>query len=271
MAQRTVIGLLLFLFSTVTAAAFEVTLDGELTQGGFISARTVPGATAKLNDKPIRVDDQGRFVFGFGRDDALSHTLTVIGPNGSEQTRALTLSKRHYKIQHIDGLPKKYVSPPESVLKRIRAENGRIYTIRNHDTDYGGVFGGFIWPASGIVSGVYGSQRVLNGQPKRPHFGLDVAGPVGTPVVAPASGIVRMAETDLYYTGGTIMLDHGHGIVSVFSHLSKIDATIGQWVEQGIKIGEIGSTGRSTGPHLDWRVNWFQTRLDPELLLPPRD
>ncbi len=283
MAQRAIIGkgigigiglflsLLLLSAAPAPALAVELTLTGDLTQGGFVSAQTVPGATAKLNEKPIRVDDQGRFVFGFGRDEALTHTLTVTGPDGTVETRPLTLAKRDYKIQRIEGLPQKYVSPPESVLKRIREENGRIYTIRNRDTDYGGVFGGFIWPAEGIVSGVYGSQRVLNGEPKRPHFGIDIAAPTGTKIIAPAGGIVRMAEPDLFYTGGTIMLDHGHGIVSVFSHLSKLDAKVGDWVEQGVKIGEIGSTGRSTGPHLDWRVNWFQTRLDPELLLPEKD
>lgn len=271
MARRTVLALAAFLASTVTAHAVELTLDGDLTQGGFIAAQTEPGAIAKLNDKPIRIDDQGRFVFGFGRDETLEHVLTVTGPDGSTETRILTLTKREYQKQHINGLPKKYVSPPKDVLDRIRRENGEIYRIRNHDTDYGGVFGGFIRPAEGIVSGVYGSQRILNGEPKRPHFGIDIAAPTGTPIIAPAGGIIRMAEDDLYYTGGTIMLDHGHGIVSVFSHLSKIDAKVGDWVEQGVKIGEIGSTGRSTGPHLDWRVNWFQTRLDPALLLPPRN
>lgn len=253
------------------AFAVDVTLTGDMTQGGFIIAQTEPGATAKLNDKRIRVDDKGRFVFGFGRDDALNHTLIVTGKDGSVTTQALTLEKRTYQTQRINGLPSKYVSPPESTLKRIREENARIYTIRNHDTDYGGVFRNFIWPAKGIVSGVYGSQRILNGEPKRPHFGIDIAGPTGTDIIAPAGGIIRMAEDDLYYTGGTIMLDHGHGVVSVFSHLSKITANVGDWVEPGVKIGEIGSTGRSTGPHLDWRVNWFQTRLDPELLLPPRN
>ena len=166
------------------------------------------------------------------------------------------------------GLEKKMVTPPKSFYDRIIKENKAIKNIRNLDSDIDFIFGEFNWPAKGIISGVFGSQRILNGKPKRPHYGIDIAAKKGTSVLAPTESIVRMAEKDLYYTGGTIMLDHGHGVTSVYSHLSLINVNVGDKVKKGQKIGEIGSTGRSTGPHLDWRINWFSQRLDPALLVP---
>ena len=168
----------------------------------------------------------------------------------------------------INGLEKKMVTPPKSFYDRIIRENKAIKNIRNLDSDIDFIFEKFNWPAKGIISGVFGSQRILNGKPKRPHYGIDIAAKKGTSVLAPIESIVRMAEKDLYYTGGTIMLDHGHGVTSVYSHLSLINVNVGDKVKKGQKIGEIGSTGRSTGPHLDWRINWFLQRLDPALLVP---
>jgi murein DD-endopeptidase MepM/ murein hydrolase activator NlpD len=144
-----------------------------------------------------------------------------------------------------------------------------IAAVRAKDTDRSWFADPFRWPASGRISGVYGSQRILNGEPRRPHFGVDIAAPVGTPVHAPNGGVVALAESDLYYTGGTVMLDHGHGITSVFSHLSSVDVEVGGRVSPGDFIGRIGATGRATGAHLDWRVNWFSERLDPQLLVGP--
>ncbi len=222
------------------------------------------GALVQVNGKIIRISPDGIFVFGFGRDYDDPVTLTVNG-----QTSSLDVAARKYNIQRIDGLPPKMVTPPESTLKRIRRENAEIARIRALDTPGTWFAQDWIWPSQGIVSGVYGSQRVLNGKPRRPHFGIDIAVPTGTPVAAPTDAIVRMAEPDLYFTGGTVMLDHGHGVTSVYSHLSKIGVEVGQKVLQGEKIAEVGSTGRSTGPHLDWRVNWFRERLDPALLAGP--
>jgi murein DD-endopeptidase MepM/ murein hydrolase activator NlpD len=257
---------LLISMSAVTAA--EVSLSGQFTQGGLVFGKTEPSAKVWLDDTAVRVGKEGQFLFGFGRDFKPEATLKIQFADGSEQLKNLQISKRKYAIERIDGLPPSKVTPSAKFLARIRKENGEIARIRGIDSDENWFESGWIWPAKGRVSGVYGSQRVLNGIPKRPHFGIDVAAPVGTAVIASTDGLVRMAETDLYYTGGTIMIDHGFGLVSVYSHLSKLSVNVGQKVKQGDKIGEVGSTGRSSGPHLDWRLNWFKERLDPALLLP---
>ena len=259
--MRMLVGLLLSLLA-FPALAWE--LAGNPTQGGMMVGQAAPGARVEVNGKPIRVSLGGHFVFGFGRDYDKPVTLMVNGV-----TSSLNVARRDYNIQRIDGLPPKMVTPPEKTLKRIRRENTEIARVRALDTPEIWFTQDWLWPSEGIISGVYGSQRVLNGQPRRPHFGIDIAVPTGTPVIAPTDAIVRMAEPDLYFTGGTVMLDHGHGVTSVYSHLSKITVEVGQKVFQGEKIAEVGSTGRSTGPHLDWRVNWFKERLDPALLAGP--
>ena len=161
------------------------------------------------------------------------------------------------------------VTPPKSVYDRIRAENATIAKARAKDTADDHFESGWIWPAQGRISGVYGSQRILNGKPRRPHFGLDVAAPVGTPVVSPADAVVALAHRDMYYTGGTLILDHGHGLTSAMLHLDSVEVEIGDFVRKGQRIGTIGKTGRATGPHLDWRINLFKARLDPAFLVPP--
>ncbi|HBA41946.1 MAG TPA: hypothetical protein DCZ07_03140, partial [Alphaproteobacteria bacterium] len=208
----------------------------------------------------------GRFVFGFGRD-AATDSLLVIQHKDQQIDYPLSVRQRDYQVQRIDGLPSKMVSPDQKALERIRRENRQIAQVRAGYTESDAFRAGFILPAEGPISGVYGSQRILNGEPRRPHFGLDIAAPTGTAVIAPAAGTVALAEPDLYFTGGTLMIDHGRGITSVFSHLSALTVSEGDFVAQGEKIGEIGATGRATGPHLDWRVNWFEVRLDPALLL----
>jgi murein DD-endopeptidase MepM/ murein hydrolase activator NlpD len=252
---------------TWNAAATEVTLKGNLIQGGLMFGHTDADALVFLDDTPVRVAPTGRFVFGFGRDFKDKAMLRIVGKDGTQKVWNLTIKKRSYNVERLEGLPPSKVTPSEEFLARIRKENGEIAKIRSFDTQEEWYLSGWQWPAEGRISGVYGSQRILNDIPKRPHFGLDVAAPVGTPVVASTDGMIRMAETDLFYTGGTVMIDHGHGLVSVYSHLSKLDVEVGQFVKQGTKIGEIGKTGRATGPHLDWRLNWFKERLDPQLLL----
>ena len=161
------------------------------------------------------------------------------------------------------------VTPPESVLARIKSENAKIAEARAQDRAEPDYLTGFVWPTVGRISGVYGSQRILNGKPRQPHYGIDIAAPAGTPVRAPADGIVTLAEGDLYYTGGTLIIDHGHGLTSAFLHMKDVEVALGQRVRQGERIGTVGSTGRSTGPHLDWRINWFKARIDPSLLAGP--
>lgn len=255
-----------FLLS-VNAYADRTSLQGNFTQGGLIIGMTEPDAVVLFDDKRVAVAPSGRFLFGFGRDFKSTAILKIRYSDESEEERPLNIAKREYKIERINGLPPSKVTPSAEFLARIMKENGEIARIRSVETKNEWFLSGWQWPALGRVSGVYGSQRVLNDIPKRPHFGVDIAAPEGTAVVASTDGLVQMAEEDLYYTGGTVMIDHGYGLVSVYSHLSKLNVISGQFVRQGEKIGEIGATGRATGPHLDWRLNWFSERLDPELLL----
>ncbi len=252
------------------AAEELLVLEGEFQQGGLVLGKTIPGSKVEFEGHAIRLSPGGIFLIGFGRDAKPTATLKVHFPDGSEEIQTLDVGQREYDIQRLDGLPKKMVTPPESVYVQIKADNVKIGKARKRDTPQTWFLSGWIWPAEGPVSGVYGSQRILNGEKKRPHFGHDIAGPTGSPVVAPADGTISLAETGMYYTGGTILIDHGHGLSTTFMHMSKVVVKTGQFVRAGDKIGEIGATGRVTGPHLDWRVNLFKTRLDPAFLLPPR-
>jgi murein DD-endopeptidase MepM/ murein hydrolase activator NlpD len=255
--------------SVSALAANDLNLAGSLTQGGMVTGQVTPGSKIKFLKRDVRVSADGVFVIGFGRDFSDKAQVVLTTPGGQKSTHSLTIKKRQYNIQRIDGLPRKMVSPGEKALKRIRRENVWIGKVRAMNSDTPWFAGGFAWPAIGPVSGVYGSQRILNGEPRRPHFGVDVAMPTGTPVMAPAAGVIALAKKDLYFTGGTIMIDHGHGVTSVLMHLSRVDAKVDDVVKPGDVIGAIGATGRATGPHLDWRVNWFNQRLDPQLLVPP--
>lgn len=254
---------------TVLAQEAPVELRGEWCQGHLLRGQAAPGATAHLNGKPLRVSPEGAFVFGFGRDEAESQHLLVRLPGDQVWERSDVPCSREYQIQRIDGLPPSKVTPDPKALKRIREEAAQAAAARTFDIDDSAVFDDFVWPSRGPISGVYGSQRILNGEPRNPHFGVDVAAPTGTEVVAPVAGIVRMAHPDMYFSGGTLIMDHGHGVTSSFLHLSKIVVKEGQRVEQGQKIAEIGATGRVTGPHLDWRMNWFGVRVDPQPLAGP--
>ena len=243
-----------------------INLEGDFIQGGLVKGRTNKNITIKFRDKILRKTSNGEFVIGFGRDHPANAYLTL-EINNKLITKSFKIKKRIYKTQKINGLRKKMVTPPKSFYERIIRENKSIKEVRNLNSNVDFVFQKFSWPTKGVISGVFGSQRILNGKPKRPHYGIDIAAKKGATVVAPTESIVRMAEKDLYYTGGTIMLDHGHGLTSVYSHLSSINVKVGDKILKNQKIGEVGSTGRSTGPHLDWRVNWFDQRLDPLLLL----
>ncbi len=247
----------------------SIYLEGDFTQGGLIRGKVTPGSTVGYEGRALRVGPDGRFIFGFHRDDAKDHTLEVTDPDGKTTLHQISISQREYDIQRIDGLPPKKVTPPESLLKRIRAEGQRVREARAIDSDFRGFDDGFIWPVKGRISGVFGSQRVLNGQPRQPHYGIDIAVPTGTPFVTPAAGTVTLVEPDLYYSGGTVMVDHGYGLASTFLHIEEIKVELGQKLKQGDIVGTVGATGRATGPHLDWRVNWFDDRLDAGLLVPP--
>ncbi len=267
--MRWVLVFFLVLLSAPPAMAGTLELKGALTQGGLILGRTDPGTKVSMRKRPIRVSKDGYFLIGFSREAPKKAWLVLEFPDGTRKVKTLDIKRRKYRIQRIDGLPPKMVTPPPETLARIRRENAMIGKARDVDTSVPHFLKGWIWPSQGRVSGVYGSQRILNGEARRPHYGVDVAAPVGTPVVAPSDGVVRLAETGLYYTGGTIILDHGHGLSSAFLHMNDVEVKVGQLVRQGERIGTIGRTGRATGPHLDWRMNLFGARLDPQLLVPP--
>lgn len=266
--MRTLLVLILILWSPL---ALAIDLTGEMTQGSLLRGKTDPGTELKMDGQVVRVDPDGRFVLGFNRNAALHHQLVAQKPDGTLETLTIALTERDYDIQRIDGLPDRTVTPPRTkeVQDRIAAEFAQIREARKRATPITDVFEDFIWPSKGIISGVFGSQRILNGQPRNPHSGVDVAAPTGTPIVAPAGGVISLAEKDHYFTGGTVMLDHGHGVQSIFAHMSEVDVVPGQRVRQGERIGAIGATGRATGPHLHWGLSWFGARLDPALLVPP--
>ncbi|MFT6898004.1 MAG: murein DD-endopeptidase MepM/ murein hydrolase activator NlpD [Paraglaciecola sp.] len=250
--------------------ADQLVLRGQLTQGSLIRGTVPPGSQVWLNDRSLQVSRQGLFVFGVGRDAKLNQRLKWTDSQGLSHKQNIQLIAREYDIQRIEGLPQSMVSPPQEVLERIRNDNVQVAqarSLRDERTDFSEEF---IWPAAGPISGVYGSQRVLNGQPKRPHYGVDVAAPTGTAVYAPAGGIVSLFVPDMYYSGGTMIIDHGFAVSSTFLHLSKGHVKTGDVVKQGQLVAEIGATGRVTGAHLDWRINWADQRLDPALLVPAR-
>ncbi len=255
---------LIFCFIPTHSIAIEFT--GKFLQGHFIIGKTDPTAKIIIDKKQVKVSDDGFFVFGLDRDRKFDLTITKI-VNGKKDKLIKKVLKRKYNIQRIDGLEESKVTPPESVYKRIKEENNKIGEARAINSDLPFFKNQFIMPVEGIISGVYGSQRILNGKPKWPHYGIDIAAKQGTMIKSSGSGIVTMAEDDLYYTGGTIIMDHGHGISTIYSHLENVMVSVGDKINQGDIIGTVGSTGRSTGPHLDFRVNWFQTRLDPMSLL----
>ena len=256
----------LLIFFIFASPAHSIKFQGKFIQGHFILGKTDPNVKILIGKKEIKVSQDGNFVFGIDRDQKYDLTITKI-VDGKKNIITKRVIKRKYKIQRIDGLPENKVTPPESVYKRIKKENNAIGEARAINSNLQFFKNKFIMPVEGIISGVYGSQRILNGKPKWPHYGIDIAAKQGTMIKSSGSGVVTMAEDDLYYTGGTIIMDHGHGISTIYSHLENILVSVGDQINQGDIIGTVGSTGRSTGPHLDFRINWFQTRLDPMSVL----
>ena len=256
---------ILILFFTKGASAVE--FQGKFIQGHFIIGKTESGTKVLIDKKEVRTSDDGYFVFGIGRDRKYDVVITL-NKDGNKQKIVKKVLKRKYNIQRIDGLPEEQVTPPEEVYVRIKKENKLIGDAKAIDSNLTYFKNKFIVPIENtIISGVYGSQRILNGEPKWPHYGLDFAADEGTTIKAMLDGIVTLAEPDLYYTGGTLMFDHGHGISTIYLHMQKLLVKKGQKIKQGDVIGTVGSTGRATGAHLDVRLNWFQTRLDPETVL----
>lgn len=264
--KRTALAVLLVAAGVLPAAEPRLQLSGEWRQGHVIIGRTVPGAQVTFNARTLRISDNGQFVLGLDRDEPAKATLILKFPGGGFEQREFTVEKREYQIQRIDGLPPDKVTPPAEALARIKREQALARAARKRDTARTDFTQKFIWPCTGRISGSWGNQRILNGEPKSPHYGVDVAAPAGTPVRAPAGGAVSLAHPDMYFSGGTVFLDHGQGLSSSFMHLSRVLVKEGDVVEQGQVIAEVGATGRATGAHLHWGLTWFDARVDAALL-----
>lgn len=257
------------LLIAVSVDGSTLTLDGEAKQGALLIGRTDPGTRVNIDGNAVRVSDGGVFLLGFGRDAPDTARLEAEFPDGSREQRELRVTQRSYDVQRIDGLPPRKVTPSEEDMVRIRKEIALVKKARDRDDAREDFLVGFRWPLTGRISGVYGSQRILNGKPRRPHFGVDIAAPVGTLVRSPADGLVTLTHDDMFFSGGTLIIDHGHGLSSTFIHLNAILVKQGERVRQGDPIAEVGATGRVSGPHLDWRMNLLGNRLDPQLLVGP--
>lgn len=237
--------------------------------GGILIGKAPSGSDVRVDGQTIRISDDGRFVFGAGRDAEGMIEVKIDLPEGGRVSRSVSIDKRDYQVQRIDGLPARKVEPNKDDQAKIEADWIMLDKAKKTDSAYLAFAEQAVWPAKGIISGVFGSQRILNGKPKSPHRGVDVAAPEGTPVATMMDGVVTVAAEDMHYTGGTVMVDHGHGIQSIYAHLSAVDVVVGQELAKGDRLGAIGATGRATGPHLHFGLYWFKTALDPALLLGP--
>jgi len=243
------------------------------SQGALVIGEVPAGAKVRFADRDLKVTPDGHVVFGIGRDEKGPVTVDVLEPDGRRERIAIEVAPRDWPVERIEGVPPQTVEPPPEIAERIRREQARVAAARRRDDARADFLQAFMWPVEGRISGRFGNQRVyvVHGKdvPKSPHSGMDIAVPEGTPVKAPAAGIVTFADPDLYLTGGTLLIDHGHGVSSNFLHLSRIDVKVGERVKQGQVVGAVGMTGRATGPHLHWGLNWFGVRLDPLLLVQP--
>ncbi|WP_238382842.1 M23 family metallopeptidase [Cognatilysobacter segetis] len=242
------------------------------SQGALVIGRVAPGTRVEFAGRELGVAPDGRFVFGVARDAQGRLPLQLTSAGGTQDSLEITVTPRAWPIERIDGVPPATVTPPPAIAARIAAEQARVTDARRRDDPREDFLARFVWPVQGRISGRFGNQRVYNGSAGAPHSGMDIAAARGTPVHAPAAGVITFADPDLYLTGGTVLLDHGRGVSSNFLHLSRIDVRVGDRVEQGQVIGAVGATGRATGPHLHWGMNWFDVRIDPLLVLetPPR-
>jgi len=266
---ETFISLLLFCYAPISSAqqpAVQIFTE-DVQQGSMIVGRVLVEGDVYFNQHKLPLTETGEFVFGVGRSAPKQIELKVKSADRS-YVHQIEIKKREWKIERIDGLPEEKVNPrSKETLTRIKLESQKIVQARKVTSGQNAFLMEFIRPAEGRISGYFGSQRILNGEPKRPHFGQDIANKVGTPIIAPVDGIVTLAESDLFYSGGTIIIEHGFGIHTTYLHLSKVQVKLGDEITQGQVIGEMGATGRATGSHLDWRLNWNNTRLDPSLLI----
>ncbi|MDY0135644.1 MAG: M23 family metallopeptidase [Thiomicrospira sp.] len=258
------VGLILLAMSS-SLAAKELVLRGEPIQGGWVEIVVAPESRISFEGRSLKADAQGRLLLAFPRDAKPSQHLTIQPPEGKPYRHTLAVKQREYVIQRINGVPSKYVTPDEATLKKIREDRQKAVNARKINLPEPYFSQGFRWPTEGWVTGVYGSQRILNGHARNPHMGVDIAAPIGTPIYAPAAGEVTLAES-MELSGFTLFIDHGYGLRSDFMHLDKILVKPGERVKKGQLVATMGTTGRSTGSHLHWGMSWFDVRLDPALV-----
>ncbi|MDV3468465.1 peptidoglycan DD-metalloendopeptidase family protein [Stenotrophomonas sp. C3(2023)] len=249
------------------AADTRIVFPASASQGAMVVGKVPAGSSVRYAGRQLRVSSYGSVVFGIGRDETGPLQVQVQRPDGGAETATIAVTPRDWPTERVNGVPPKTVNPPAAIAERIKREQAQVTAARERDDNRADFAQAFIWPVQGRISGRFGNARVYNGQPGAGHSGMDIAVPAGTPVKAPAAGVVTFANPDLYLTGGTVLLDHGFGISSNFLHLSRIDVKVGDRVEQGQVIAAVGATGRATGPHLHWGMNWFGTRIDPLLVL----
>ena len=258
---------LIVFFLLIFNISHAVEFLGDFKQGSFILGKTDPNSKVFIDDRKVRVSNDGYFAFGLDRDRKNNVLIKIIN---KKETKLIEkkVFKRKYKIQRIDGLPPKQVTPPPEVYERIKKDNVLIGKARAIDSKLVFFKDKFIYPIDKyIITGVYGSQRILNGKPRRPHYGIDFHAPEGTPVKSMMDGVVTLVANDMYFTGGTIIFDHGHGVSTLYMHMKDINVKKGQKVKKGEIVGTLGQSGRATGPHLDIRLNWFEVKLDPASVL----
>ncbi|WP_165424267.1 M23 family metallopeptidase [Pseudoxanthomonas winnipegensis] len=248
--------------------AEAATFPASVSQGALVFGKVAPGSVVRYGGRTLRVSGYGTVVFGVGRNETGPLRVQVGAPGAAAQTVEIAVTPRDWPTERVNGVPPKSVNPPPEIAARIEREQAAVTAVRTRDDDRTDFATPFIWPVQGRISGRFGNARVYNGQPSPAgHSGMDIAVPTGTPVKAPAGGVVTFAAPDLYLTGGTLVLDHGFGVSSNFLHLSRIDVKVGDVVRQGQVIAAVGATGRATGPHLHWGMNWFDVRIDPLLVL----
>lgn len=263
--------LLLLALAPLAAPAKKILtqVPHQVSQGQLVIGQTSPGARIQYRQRQITADRDGRFAFGVARDDTRRIEMEVRHPNGALEIVEIDILARDWPTEIVDGVPEKTVNPPPEIAARIAREQAAVAKARDRNDARSDFAQGFAWPVSGRVTGRFGRQRIYNGTPASPHSGTDVAAPAGTKLLAPAAGVVTFAEPSLYLTGGTVLIDHGQGVSSVFLHMRRIDVKVGERVARGQALGEVGATGRATGPHMHWGLSWFDVRLDPELVAPP--
>ncbi|MCD7097354.1 M23 family metallopeptidase [Stenotrophomonas sp. MMGLT7] len=272
MRRRSMVAALVAAFCFAPAAPAQETASivfpASASQGAMVIGRVPPGSRVSYGDRELRVSGYGSVVLGIGRDEKGPLQIQVQRPDGARETQTIAVTPRDWPTERVNGVPPKTVNPPPAIAERIRREQAQVTAARQRDDARTDFAQKFAWPVQGRISGRFGNARVYNGQASGSgHSGMDIAVPTGTPVKAPAAGVVTFAAPDLYLTGGTVLLDHGYGISSNFLHLSRLDVKAGDRVEQGQVIGAVGATGRATGPHLHWGMNWFDVRIDPLLVL----